>query len=110
MLVERKKYVDDTGDSYIECIFKSDNILKTTYFNKSKRLYIYFIRGNVYSYENIDNELYEDFENADSQGQFFHKKFFRNKEYRSEFTLYPNELKGYKEIVENYNADNEEDD
>ena len=109
MLVERKDYNDEeTGNiGYIESVFNSDNVLKTTYFPQSQRLYIAFGRGHTYSYGNIKTELYEEFENAESQGKFFHKKINNNKAYpaRKEFTLYPEEIKGLKLIVENSKID-----
>ena len=106
MLVERKEYNDTDGTlGYIESVFSSSNILKTTYFPKQQRLYLAFNRGKMYSYENIDSELYSEFENSDSQGVFFGKKIAKNKNYpfREEFTLYPEEIKGFKLLVENFN-------
>jgi hypothetical protein len=104
MLVERKEVKnEDESIGYIESIFKSDNILKTTYFPKNQRLYIAFSRGHTYSYGNISPEFYEEFEEAESHGKFFHQ-YINNKAkypYRKEFTLYPNEMQGLKEIVNN---------
>ena len=104
MLIERKEILnEDKSVGYIESIFNSDNVLKTTYFPSMQRLYIAFNRGHTYSYGNISNELYDEFENADSQGKFFYKNIKDKKEYsyRKEFTLYPYEVKDLKEIVEN---------
>lgn len=102
MLVERKEYQEKDGSiGYIESVFNSDNVLKTTYFPNNQRLYIAFNRGQTYSYGNVDNETYTMFENAESQGKFFHKNIRNNKKYpyRKEFTLYPNEVMDLKEIV-----------
>jgi hypothetical protein len=113
MLVERKEHFEENGEmGYIESIYKSDNVLKTTYFPSHQRLYLAFRRGEMYSYSNVDNELYEAFETADSQGVFFHKKIFRNKEYpyRKEFTLYPTEIKEINVIIENFDKNNIKDD
>ena len=113
MLVEQKKFQETDGSvGYIESIFKSDNVLKTTYFPKSQRLYIAFSRGHTYSYANVSPEMYEDFEEADSQGVFFHKNINNKPKHpaRKEFTLYPNEVKGLKEIVESKKVVKEEDD
>ena len=75
MLVERKEHKEeDNTIGYIESVFNSGNVLKTTYFPKMERLYIAFNRGDTYSYGNINNSFYEEFENSNSQGQFFHKK------------------------------------
>lgn len=104
MLVERKKILNEDGSiGYIESIFKSDNILKTTYFPNINRLYITFSRGGqTYSYSNVTPELYEEFEEAESHGKFFHKRINRNVNhpYRKEFTLYPSELIETKKIIE----------
>jgi hypothetical protein len=104
MLVERKEVKKEDGNiGYIESVFKSDNILKTTYFPDSQRLYIAFSRGHTYSYGNISPEFYEKFEASDSHGKFFHQ-FINNKTsypYRKEFTLYPQEVQDLKTIVEN---------
>lgn len=110
MLVERKVILnEDKSIGYIEAIFDSDNILKITYFPKFERLYIAFKRGHTYSYSNISNELYEEFENADSQGMFFHENINNNKKhpYRKEFTLYPYEVNEAKKIIEEHKTDEE---
>lgn len=113
MLVERKEVLnEDQTIGYIESVFNSDNVLKTTYFPNNQRLYIAFSRGHTYSYGNISPELYEEFENAESQGKFFHKKINNNKMFpvRKEFTLYPNEVKDLKQIVETNKMIEEDDD
>ena len=75
MLVERKEVLnEDKSTGYIEAVFNSDNVLKTTYFPHIQRLYIAFSRGHTYSYGNISRELYDEFEASDSQGKFFHKE------------------------------------
>ena len=105
MLVERKEFLnEDQSVGYIESVFNSDNVLKTTYFPQTQRLYIAFSRGHTYSYGNVSPELYQEFENAESQGKFFHKNINNNKMYpvRKEFTLYPNEVKDLKQIIENH--------
>jgi hypothetical protein len=113
MLVERKEYRDEEygGIGYIESVFNSDNVLKTTYFPNNQRLYIAFSRGHTYSYSNVSNEFYEEFEKAESQGKFFQKRINNNKLYqhRKEFTLYPNEVKDLKQIVENHKIEEDDD-
>lgn len=110
MLVERKEYKENDEIGYIESVFASENILKTTYFPKNQRLYIAFSRGHTYSYGNISPEMYDEFENCDSQGKFFHHKINNNKVHpaRKEFTLYPNEVKDLKQIVESNKVDDDE--
>lgn len=113
MLIERKEIKNEDGSiGYIESIFKSENILKTTYFPLTKKLYISFGRGGVYSYSNITTKLYDEFENADSHGKFFRKKIYNKDEYpfRKEFTLYPNEVKDIKENINKLIDENECDD
>lgn len=94
MLVERKQHIENGEIGYIESIFTSENILKSTYFPKNQRLYIAFSRGHTYSYANITPEMYDDFENCDSQGKYFHKHINNKQKHpqRKEFTLYPNEV------------------
>jgi len=111
MLVERKEVLkEDKSLGYIESVFKSDNILKTTYFPDDQRLYIAFSRGDTYSYGNISPEFYQEFENAESHGKFFYKNINKKSQYpyRKEFTLYPHEINGLKEIVENHNPEEDE--
>lgn len=111
MLVERKEQLNEDGSiGYVEAVFDSDNILKTTYFKQAQRLYIAFNRGGTYSYEHVTPELYEQFENAESQGKFFHQNIRNNKEYpyRKEFTLYPNEVADAKQIIKEHKEENDE--
>lgn len=111
MLVERKEILnEDKSIGYIESVFKSDNILKTTYFPNNLRLYIAFSRGHTYSYGNITPALYEEFEAAESHGKFFHSRINNKASYpsRKEFTLYPNEVNDIRQIINENNA--EEDD
>jgi hypothetical protein len=108
MLIERKEVLNEDGSvGYIEAIFKSENILKTTYFKEAQRLYIAFNRGGTYSYENVSPELYEQFENAESQGKFFIANI-KNHPYRKEFTLYPGEIKEVKKIIEEKTIEEDE--
>ena len=111
MLIERKEILNDDGSiGYIESIFKSDNILKTTYFPKDRRLYIAFSRGHTYSYSNISPEFYQEFEDAESHGKFFYGKINKKPEfpYRKEFTLYPNEINNIKETINEKDVEDDE--
>ena len=106
MLVERKEYVEkETNLTYIESIFKSGNILKTTYFPHSQRLYIAFSRGDTYSFENVSPEIYQEFEAADSHGKFFHSRIKNKFPQRREYKLLPYEVEGLREVVESYNPE-----
>jgi len=112
MLVERKEYIEkDTDLTYVESIFKSENILKTTYFPHSQRLYISFSRGDTYSYENITPELYQGFEDAaESHGKFFHKNINKKFPQRREYKLLPYEVEGLKEVVINHKPEEDGED
>jgi hypothetical protein len=109
MLIERKEILnEDNSMGYIEAVFNSDNVLKTTYFPSNQRLYIAFNRGQTYSYGGITKEMYAEFEAADSQGKYFHKNINNKNKFstRKEFTLYPHEVKDLKNIVEEFNENN----
>lgn len=104
MLVKTIKIKNKDGTiGYIESVFKSENILKTTYFPDKQRLYIAFSRGHTYSYGNVTPKFYKEFESAESHGKFFYKNINNNNKhpYSKEFTLYPYEVQDLKEVVEN---------
>ena len=111
MLIKRKEIKEKDGSiGYIESVFDSTNILKTTYFPQKQRIYIAFNRGGTYSYGEIDNKIYEEFENNESQGVFFQKKIKNKFPFAKEFTLYPNEVNEIKQMVEAYKTyKNDED-
>lgn len=117
MIVEKKiQYYlneDSNGNKenrieYIDCIYDSTNILKSTYFQDNNTLYLYFNRGGVYRYLNVKPELYREFEMCESQGKFFASKI-RNKEeypYSKEFTLFKHEIDDANEAIEQWNKFN----
>ena len=111
MLVERNEILNEDGSvGYIESVFKSENILKTTYFPESQRLYIAFSRGDTYSYGNISPEFYDEFEEAESHGKFFYKYINKKSQYpyRREYTLLPYEVEGFKKIIEDNKLEEDE--
>ena len=113
MIAERNEYLnEDQTIGYVEAVYASGNVLKTTYFPKSQRLFIAFSRGHTYSYNNITKELYKGFEKAESQGKYFLDHNMNKPEKypcRKEFTLYPSEVKECKlKIVEAKNKLNDE--
>jgi len=111
MLVERKEFLNEDGTlGYAESVFRSENILKTTYFPQSQKLYIAFSRGDTYVYANISPEFYKEFEAAESHGKFFHKNINNKPQYphHREFKLLPYEIEGFKAIVESYNPEEDE--
>ena len=106
MLVERKEILNEDGSlGYVETIFKSSNILKTVYFADTEKLYITFSRGNTYLYTNFGLGLYERFEEAESNGKFFHKHINGKVPVYKEYDYYPHEVQELKEIVENFNPE-----
>jgi len=111
MLIERKEILnEDQSIGYIEAIFNSDNVMQTTYFPNSQRLYIAFNRGTIYSYGNISKEFYDEFESTQSQGKFFQAKINKNKAfpYRKEYSLLPYEIQKIKNIIEENKIDEDE--
>lgn len=106
MLVERNEVLNEDGSlGYVESVFKSGNILKTVYFAAKELLYITFSRGNTYSYLNISLDFYKEFEEAESNGKFFHQRIKGKVPYHKEYTYYPHEVQELKEIVENFKSE-----
>lgn len=102
MLVNREEVLNEDGSlGYVESVFKSTNILKTVYFADTKKLYITFSRGNTYLYTGVDMEFYMRFEDAESNGKFFHQYIKNKMPFYKEFTYYPNEVQELKELIEN---------
>ena len=91
MLLDRKEIQKNNGDLIIEGYYDSSNILKTAYIPNKEFMFIFFQNKLVYSYSNISKELYEKFENADSQGKFFISEIKKKPKlynYLKEYTLY----------------------
>ena len=109
MLVEKKVHIENNEIGYVDAIYNSQNILKSTYFPKSEKLYIVFNKGNIYSYLNITQEIYDDFENAESQGKYFHSNIRNNEKYPTykEYKLYPNEIDEIKKIISEWKKNNQ---
>jgi len=105
MLIEQKIHKDeDDSIGWIESIYESSNILMSTYFPKKKKLFISFNRGGVYSYGNITEEMYEEFENCESQGVYFQKHINRKSEipYYKEFKLLGGEIERAKQVIKEH--------
>jgi hypothetical protein len=103
MLLERKEVTDpDTSEMIIEALYDSSNIVKSMYLPASKMMFIIFRKGIVYSYHNVDNELYVGFEVADSQGVYFSKNISKNPVciYYREYKLYDFEKKDIFKLIE----------
>lgn len=111
MIVEKNTYNDPDGTiGWIETIFDSSNILYTTYFPKTKILYIAFARGGVYSYINVDQEFYDRFETTESQGKFFVSEIKNNPKYpyQKSFKLFESEISRAKVTIEKWKKNKEE--
>ena len=109
MLVERNEILNEDGSlGYIETIFKSSNILKTVYFAGTEKLYITFSRGNTYLYTEFDLDFYKRFEEAESNGKFFHQYIRGKVPFYKEYDYYPHEVQQLKEIIENFNPEEDE--
>ena len=109
MIVSKKIHKeDDDSIGYIECIYSSSNILMSVYFPKTNLLYVSFNRGRVYSYTNVDINLYNKFETSDSQGKFFVNEIKKNDkhEFRKEYTMYASEVEDAKKILNEWKEKN----
>lgn len=103
MILERKEQKDiETSEIFVEGYYDSSNIIKSIYLPERKMLFIIFKKGIVYSYSNIDSELYLGFENADSQGVYFSKNIAKNPNcvYYREYKLYEFEKKEIFSLIE----------
>lgn len=75
--------ISSQNDNIIECLYESTNLLKTTYIKDKEKLYVYFRKGYVYSYSNVEHMLYEQFETSESQGIFLSEYIIKDKVYPS---------------------------
>ena len=106
MLVKRDEVLNEDGSlGYVETVFKSSNILKTVYFADTEKLYITFSRGNTYLYTDFSLDLYQRFEDAESNGKFFHQHIKGKVPFYKEYDYYPHEVQQLKEIIENFNPE-----
>lgn len=103
MLLERKEITDpQTSEMVIEALYDSSNIVKSMYLPTTKTLFIIFRKGVVYSYHNVDSELYVGFEVANSQGVYFSKNISKNPVciYYREYKLFEFEKKDIFKLIE----------
>lgn len=105
MIVKRTVQEDDTG-KLIECIIDSSNILKSGYFAHNKNLYIYFKRGHVYAYQNVPENIYEEFEKSNSHGEYFRKVIAKDYLYLKLFKMTETELTETKDLILEWKEDN----
>lgn len=105
MLIQRKVngVIDD---QFVEAIYESSNILMSTYFPKRNKLFIHFNRGGTYSYTNVTEDVYNNFENADSQGKYFLQEIKKNPSkypYAKEYKLTDSEINNAKQVIQEHN-------
>ena len=103
MLLERKELKDsETSEIIVEAYYDSSNLIKTIYLPTKNTLFIIFKKGVVYSYSNVDRELYVGLENSDSQGNYFSKSIAKNPKcvYYKEYKLYEFEKKEIFTLIE----------
>lgn len=83
-----------TENNITLCKIDSSNIFQSIYYEDKQFLYLFFKKGNVYSYQPISKELYEGFEKAPSQGQYLDMFIKKNPSitYRKETVLKKHEL------------------
>lgn len=84
-----------TENNITLCKFDSSTIFQSVYYEDKQFLYVFFKKGNVYSYQPINNTLYDGFENSESQGKYLNQfiKSSKSIAYRKETTLKEVELK-----------------
>lgn len=107
MILERKELRDEeTSELFVEALYDSTNIIKSIYLPTKNMLFIIFKKGVVYSYANVDAELYVGFENSDSQGVYFSKNIAKNAKcsYYKEYKLYDFEKKEIFGLIEERKA------
>lgn len=104
MLLERKEATRERdGLMVVESYFDSTNIAKVNYIPARQFMFIFFNNGLVYSYSNITEELYANFERADSQGKFFIAEIKKKPNiyrYIREYKLYEFEKQDIMHIIE----------
>lgn len=109
MLLERKEIKCEGEEiTTIEAYYDSTNISKTKYVPERSYMFIFFNNGLVYSYSNIDRDLYNKFESAESQGVFFRNEIRKKPKvynYLREFKLYEFEKQDIRQIIEGLKAD-----
>jgi hypothetical protein len=106
MIIKRTIHNDNTG-TLIECIIDSSNILKTAYFAHNQNFYIYFNRGHCYAYQKVPSDVYREFEEADSQGEYFRKVIAKEYSYQKLFSLTETELNEAKNIIKEWKENNQ---
>ncbi|MFW6219475.1 MAG: KTSC domain-containing protein [bacterium] len=86
-----------------ECLYDSSNIFRSIYYENDQILFLFFQRGGVYSYYPMNEEKYNEFETAESQGKYFTKNIRQDGtiQYKKMFKLTDIEKQLINEAVEN---------
>ena len=102
------------------CLYDSTNIKKTIYDFKTKKLMVFFIKsrkkmvhgdekyyfkkdgvflmGSVYIYKNIDNKIFNEFKENESQGSYMNNVIVKNNNFTNKMKLLSIEIE---DIVNN---------
>lgn len=94
----------DENENVVVCQYESSNILQSIYYKKLNKLVLMYGKGDLYEYKNIGKDLYEEFENTDSQGKFVYKNLSTNKDviYNKLYKVSQQEVTAIKENVEKH--------
>lgn len=101
--IEKYEHLEDGKITYIDTIFESSSVLKTTYFTEKNKLYVHYTRGGTFSYLNVDKELHNAMLESESVGKYLAatiKKDPNKYPFFSEFTLSKNEIDEIKLLIE----------
>lgn len=54
--------------------FSSSNVARISYDSTNSTLEVEFLNGSIYQYYDVASNIWEDFKNAGSKGQFIHQQ------------------------------------
>lgn len=114
--IEKYEHIEDGKITYIDTIFDSSSVLKTSYFNEKNKLYVHYIRGGTFSYLNVDKDLHNGMLESESVGKYLIamiKKYPEKYPFSKEFTLSKGEIDEIKLLIEakkNFNEKNKLED
>lgn len=101
--IDKYEHLEEGRITYIDTVFDSTNILKTTYFLEKERLYVYYYRGGTFSYDNITKEQHDEMLSSESVGKYFTeniKKYPDKYPWSKGFTLSKGEIDEIKLLIE----------
>lgn len=102
MLLNKNSHIEEDGSvGYVDAYFDSSNILQSTYFPGKEKLVVTFGRGQTYAYFDVSQNLYERFENSESQGKFIRSEIIdKNLDSKLMYKLTSAELSELKANIE----------